>query len=103
MLDEFWHWIRWASEILEKIYSKQEECLYQALVLFHEIKKEEKNALIKVLSHNINSNNAKVLLNLANDVHEPLGQVQLIKFIKEVMKGDIDQDTEAVIFVKRFF
>jgi len=73
------------------------------LVLFHEIKKEEKNALIKVLSHNINSNNAKVLLNLANDVHEPLGQVQLIKFIKEVMKGDIDQDTEAVIFVKRFF
>lgn len=75
---------RWTNEIQERLSSSSPETHYHALILLREIRKQDKNALLKVI------------LNLCKDGKSGnLASVQLIRFIKElVVSGDIDQQNE---------
>jgi len=75
---------KWSNEIQEKLNSSTPETHYHALILLREIKRQDKNALLKVI------------LNLCKDGKSGnLAAVQLIRIIKEmVLQGEIDQQNE---------
>lgn len=76
---------KWSNEVLEKLTSKYQACHYHALILLHEIKKQDAMSFIKVLA------------NLTKENTTSIATVQLIRFIKEVLLNqDVDMATEKV-------
>jgi len=77
---------KWSNEIQEKLNSSTPETHYHALILLREIKRQDKNALLKVI------------LNLCKEGKSGnLASVQLIRIIKDmVLNGEIDQNNEKV-------
>lgn len=82
---------KWSNEILEKLTSKYPACHYHALVLLHEIKKHDTMSFIKVL------------VSLTKEPTTNIANIQLIRFIKEVLLGqETDIVTEKVNFSNIF-
>eukprot|EP01017_Pseudomicrothorax_dubius_P028770 TRINITY_DN3444_c0_g1_i1.p1 TRINITY_DN3444_c0_g1~~TRINITY_DN3444_c0_g1_i1.p1 ORF type:complete len:808 (-),score=249.76 TRINITY_DN3444_c0_g1_i1:153-2516(-) len=77
---------KWSNEITEKLNSKNTQTHYHALVLLHEIKKQDLVSFIKVL------------VNITRDsgFTNPLAIIQVVRFIKEVIQGgELDSSTEG--------
>ena len=79
---------KWSNEILEKLSSKYQPCHYHALILLHEIKKQDNISFIKVL------------VNLTKENTTNIATVQLIRFIKEFL---INQDIDSASTEKVFY
>ena len=81
---------KWSNEILEKLTSKYQACHYHALLLMHEIKKQDMMSFIKVL------------VGLTKEQTTQIATVQLIRFIKEILLNqEVEIITEKVIM--RFY
>ena len=83
---------KWSNEILEKLTSKHVPCHYHALILLHEIKKQDTMSFIKVL------------VSLTKENTSIIASVQLIRFIKEVLQSqEVDIVTEKVSLTCFYF
>lgn len=68
---------KWANEVAERLNSKYPQNSFHALCLLHEIKNNDKVTF------------TKILMQLTKETLVPIANMQIIRFIKEILP-DVD-------------
>ena len=76
---------KWSNEIQDRLSGKYPLNNFHAIILLHEIKKNDHVTF------------TKLLLNLTKEATVPIATVQIIRFVKEmIVSGDVDQSYEKL-------